>query len=158
MCRWGSCRAERWYLSGYHQVIVLQFDQGALAMSEQRSGRNCHGSYPQSTFPSLSYLTTEQCSLTLDQMLDDPSEILSKGLPWDSYSLRRLLLEISKSSNTFPPSSFCRTICTNRNAVALGGCADIFKAKLNGRIVALKRLRVFQHSNTRNAHGTYMVR
>ena len=82
----------------------------------------------------------------------------SKGLPHHPHSLRRLLLDVSRYSNTFPVSALCQASYVDRDAIALGGYADIFKAKLNGRIVALKRLRTFKHSNTKNAQTTYVVR
>ncbi|CAL1711994.1 unnamed protein product [Somion occarium] len=90
-------------------------------------------------------------------MLDEVAEKAWKRthVPWDPYSVRRLLVNLSKVSSTFPPSLFCRTLCVDRNPVALGGCADIFKATVNNRPVALKRLRVFQRSSSRNVEVTY---
>ena len=82
----------------------------------------------------------------------------SKGLPHHPQSLRRLLLDVSRYSNTFPVSALCQASYVDRDAIALGGYADIFKAKLNGRIVALKRLRIFKHSDTWNVQITYAVR
>ncbi|KAI0077954.1 kinase-like protein, partial [Panus rudis PR-1116 ss-1] len=61
----------------------------------------------------------------------------------------RLLVELSKAANVLPPSLFVGdVICVNREVVACGGYADIFRAERNGIAVALKKLRVTQRWET----------
>lgn len=60
--------------------------------------------------------------------------------------IRRLLVGLSKAAGVLPTSIFlgdveCRG--TDRETIAGGGFADIFRATYRGQKVALKRLRVF---------------
>lgn len=63
----------------------------------------------------------------------------------DHRFLRRLLVKLSKASGQLPPSLLLRgVVCSDRDSVAGGGFADIFRATYNDQPVALKRLRAFQ--------------
>lgn len=65
--------------------------------------------------------------------------------------VRRLLFRLSRRSGVLPPSLFVTDVYTTSkvNAVCLGGFADVFEGTLDGKPVALKRLRVTQQSQRR---------
>ncbi|CAL1706475.1 unnamed protein product [Somion occarium] len=61
------------------------------------------------------------------------------------FTLRRLLIQLSKASNHVPSSLYIVGVdCKERNAIAGGAYADIFRGTLHSASVALKRLRVFK--------------
>lgn len=61
------------------------------------------------------------------------------------FVLRRTLLEVAAHSKQLPSSAFVTGVkCKNRDSVAGGAFADIFRGKLGPTLVALKRLRVFR--------------
>ncbi|TCD66289.1 hypothetical protein EIP91_001580 [Steccherinum ochraceum] len=61
------------------------------------------------------------------------------------HTLRRLLVQLSRSAGILPSHLFLDGIvCLNRDTVAGGGFADIFMGSYEGQPVALKRLRVFK--------------
>ena len=58
--------------------------------------------------------------------------------------LRRLLTTLSRKSQVLPNALFVEGVsCGDRNAINGGGYADIYRGELDGRVVALKRLRTF---------------
>ncbi|CAL1710290.1 unnamed protein product [Somion occarium] len=80
----------------------------------------------------------------MQKILDRPGEY---GLEPHRYTLRRLLIRLSRESHILPSSLFLSgVVCKDRDAFGGGAFADIFQAKYNGKMVALKRLRVFQIS------------
>ena len=69
--------------------------------------------------------------------------------------LRHLLVRLSKAAGVLPTSIFLEDVeChgTDRDTIAGGGFADIFRATYRGQKVALKRLRVF---SSQEAVGSY---
>ncbi len=59
--------------------------------------------------------------------------------------LRYLLVRVSKQTGILPQALFLKGVeCENKEAIGGGGFADIFRATLNGKDVALKRLRSLQ--------------
>lgn len=59
-----------------------------------------------------------------------------------THQLRSLLVKLSKESGILPKALFVEGVmCENREYVAGGGFADIYKATLQNQPVALKRLR-----------------
>ncbi len=66
--------------------------------------------------------------------------------------LRHLLVRLSKAAGVLPTSIFLKDVeCWDRDSVAGGGFADIFRARHIGQEVALKRLRVFLSSKEETA-------
>lgn len=95
---------------------------------------------------------------TVDQMLDEhlcTDEALLSLRSDNRIELRHLLVRLSKAAGVLPPSIFLGDVeCqgTDRDTIAGGGFADIFRAKYRGQKVALKRLRVF---SSQEAVGSY---
>ncbi len=76
------------------------------------------------------------------QMLDRQVEGRSQQST-DRFELRRLLNKLSKASGAIPPSIFLKNVsCSDRETLQIGGYADIFQGTCQGKLVALKRLRV----------------
>ena len=72
------------------------------------------------------------------------------------FLVRRLLLTLSRVSNCLPPSLFlCDVNCQDKNSVAGGGYADVYKGWIDGHPVAIKRLRVF--SDAGKGEATHSV-
>lgn len=72
------------------------------------------------------------------------------------HAVRRLLIRLSQTSHTLPASLFIQGVeCQDREPTGGGSFADIFRASLRGKDVALKRLRVFQVSMyLKNEHNS----
>lgn len=65
------------------------------------------------------------------------------------FKLRRLLVRLSKASTRMPDSLFLTGVYDpGKYASAGGGYSDVYLATLSNTPVALKRLRIFQHSTT----------
>ncbi|KAK7679029.1 hypothetical protein QCA50_017973 [Cerrena zonata] len=64
------------------------------------------------------------------------------------FKLRRLLVRLSRASTRIPDSLFLTEIDDpGKYATAGGGFSDVFRGCLKNSPVALKRLRIFQHTN-----------
>lgn len=64
------------------------------------------------------------------------------------FKLRRLLVRLSRASTRIPDSLFLTEIDDpGKYATAGGGFSDVFRGSLKNNPVALKRLRIFQHTN-----------
>ena len=63
--------------------------------------------------------------------------------------LRRILLGLSRKTHLLPTSLFVEgVLCKDKHAIAGGGYADIYRARYQGRDVALKRFRTFTTATT----------
>ena len=59
--------------------------------------------------------------------------------------LIHLEVKLSQESGELPDFLFVQTTDVTRDPVYGGGCADVFKGRLDGYVVALKRLRSFSN-------------
>lgn len=75
-------------------------------------------------------------------MLDDP---ITHEVEACRHGIRRLLIRLSKEARILPASLFLTgVVCRVRESFNGGAFADIYRASLGDRPVALKRLRVFR--------------
>ena len=83
-------------------------------------------------------------------MLDSSKECKKcVGQGTKALILRRLLIGLSKKAQLLPDSLFVEgVICNDKNSVACGGYADVYRAVYCGREVALKRMRVFSSDSS----------
>ncbi|CAL1702671.1 unnamed protein product [Somion occarium] len=86
----------------------------------------------------------ETAVLAMEKILQILNE---RQLPYqDRFTLRRLLLQLSRASSRIPSSLYLNDVeCEERDAIAGGGFADIFRATHQSKPVALKRLRTFRN-------------
>lgn len=75
--------------------------------------------------------------------MDDPSAF-GLGHEWEHrFILRRLLTNFSQKADSIPPTLFLDGVdCEDKETLEIGGYADIFQARHDGKLVALKRLRI----------------
>ncbi len=111
---------------------------------------------------SLIFSSTRLTSdVALSQILDDPTAFgLSQD--WeDRFVLRRLLTSYSQRADIIPPTLFLDGVrCEDKETLEIGGYADIFQAKHEGELVALKRLRISmvskENQSYRKVSSTYL--
>lgn len=77
-------------------------------------------------------------------------------------NLQQILIYVSREFGILPSSLFIQGVdCQDRDAVAGGGYGDIFQATYQGRLVALKRPRVFARDSRDGApkvgHPSFLV-
>ncbi|KAK7679028.1 hypothetical protein QCA50_017972 [Cerrena zonata] len=91
------------------------------------------------------------CMEEILQMLEGTSPVTpQEDVKHESrFKLRRLLVRLSKASTRMPDSLFLTGVYDpGKYASAGGGYSDVYLATLSSTPVALKRLRIFQHSTT----------
>lgn len=84
---------------------------------------------------------------TPTQLLDNSQGCMACISSDEQRSLRRLLVAFSRSAKQLPSSLSLEGIeLQEKHPIIGGGNADIFRAMYKGRLVALKRLRIYERS------------
>ncbi|KAJ7623223.1 kinase-like domain-containing protein [Roridomyces roridus] len=96
--------------------------------------------------------SAQNCVDLIQDVLDKGSLQLS-GADDEGFTLkaRRLLVKLSKASDTLPSSLFIQGVSRiDKDATFCGSFGDIYRSSYQGQDVALKRIRVFQRDSARH--------
>ncbi|KAJ3488598.1 hypothetical protein NLI96_g2708 [Meripilus lineatus] len=101
----------------------------------------------------------EDALCLIQQILDDPSAF-GLGHEWEHrFILRRLLTNFSQKADSIPPTLFLDGVdCEDKETLEIGGYADIFQARHDGKLVALKRLRISMVSRENQSYRKAFIR